>query len=241
MHGRNSEGFAALALGPETQGVSHWDNTITLVKSNNETVFPTITLWLLWEHLQRRLRIWIQNSACTWLLLQSDWQNRSNHFSLSVSAGVKCPHLKAIWCSWVHKQRASGVLPPHNMPILSWQTWSQHSDTLLMSTESSTMKYTHWLSPYKLSSSDVRTYRGETDSLLTQSRLYALDGNSAGHRDQLNLWKQRNKLFSASEEALGSLRTVTPAMSPGRVSYWTAVWEEHVGSAYLRLLCFDFS
>lgn len=41
-------------------------------------------------------------------------------------------HLKAVWCSWVHKQRASGVLSPNNMPILSWQTCNQHSDVLFI-------------------------------------------------------------------------------------------------------------
>lgn len=56
------------------------------------------------------------------------------------SAGAKCSHLDAVWRPRVHKQRASGVLSPHNMTILSGQAWSQHSAVLLMSTESSTIK-----------------------------------------------------------------------------------------------------
>ncbi len=43
------------------------------------------------------------------------------------SAGVKCSHLDAVWRPRVHKQRASGVLSPHNVAILSWQAWTQCS------------------------------------------------------------------------------------------------------------------
>lgn len=44
-------------------------------------------------------------------------------------------HLSAVWSSWLHKQRSSGVLSSHNVAVLSWKTCSHHRAELGISWE----------------------------------------------------------------------------------------------------------
>ncbi len=54
--------------------------------------------------------------------------NRLNKFT----GCEKDSHLNAVWCSWVYRQRTSGVLSPHNVAVQSRQTCSQHREVLFM-------------------------------------------------------------------------------------------------------------